>query len=53
MREMLQLIKFQFSLNYQEESLSYHDWLRIWKFLSWRIIEHASINDSDESLHKQ
>ena len=23
MREMLQLIKFQFSLNYQEESLSY------------------------------
>lgn len=50
MREMLQLIKFQFSLNYQEESLSYQRLVTHLKFLSWRIIEHASINDSDESL---
>ncbi|EJR7464482.1 transcriptional antiterminator BglG [Escherichia coli] len=52
MREMLQLIKFQFSLNYQEESLSYQRLVTHLKFLSWRILEHASINDSDESLQQ-
>ncbi|MGC6547317.1 PRD domain-containing protein, partial [Escherichia coli] len=51
-REMLQLIKFQFSLNYQEESLSYQRLVTHLKFLSWRILEHASINDSDESLQQ-
>ncbi|MFG3870478.1 transcriptional antiterminator BglG [Escherichia coli] len=52
MREMLQLIKFQFSLNYQEESLSYQRLVTHLKFLSWRILGHASINDSDESLQQ-
>lgn len=52
MREILQLIKFQFSLNYQEESLSYQRLVTHLKFLSWRILEHASINDSDESLQQ-
>lgn len=34
MREMLQLIKFQFSLNYREESLSYQRLVTHLKFLS-------------------
>ncbi|WP_348925414.1 PRD domain-containing protein, partial [Escherichia coli] len=41
-----------FSLNYQEESLSYQRLVTHLKFLSWRILEHASINDSDESLQQ-
>ena len=45
-------LKFQFSLNYQEESLSYQRLVTHLKFLSWRILEHASINDSDESLQQ-
>ena len=40
------------SLNYQEESLSYQRLVTHLKFLSWRILEHASINDSDESLQQ-
>lgn len=51
MREMLQLIKFQFSLNYREESLSYQRLVTHLKFYR-RILEHASINDSDESLQQ-
>jgi beta-glucoside operon transcriptional antiterminator len=50
MREMLQLIKFQFNINYQEESLSYQRLLTHLKFLSWRILEQGSINDDDIAL---
>lgn len=52
MREMLQLIKFQFGINYQEESLSYQRLLTHLKFLSWRILEQASITDDDITLQQ-
>lgn len=52
MQEMLQLIKFQFGISYQEESLSYQRLVTHLKFLSWRILEQASIDDDDEALQQ-
>lgn len=50
MREMLQLIKFHFGISYQEESLSYQRLVTHLKFLSWRILEQATICDDDIAL---
>ena len=52
MREMLQLIKFQFSINYQEESLSYQRLVTHLKFFAYRIIEHASVGDENRELQQ-
>ncbi|HAU3224142.1 TPA: transcriptional antiterminator BglG [Salmonella enterica subsp. houtenae] len=52
MREMLQLIKFQFGIDYQEESLSYQRLVTHLKFLSWRVLEQASICDDDVALQQ-
>ncbi|PJW22574.1 transcriptional antiterminator BglG, partial [Escherichia coli] len=48
MRVLLQLINFQFSLNYEEESLCNQRLVTHLTFLSWRILDNASLNDSDE-----
>ena len=52
MREMLQLIKFQFAINYQEESLSYQRLVTHLKFFAYRIIEHASVSDENPELQQ-
>lgn len=50
MREMLQLIKFQFAINYQEESLSYQRLVTHLKFFAYRIIEHAPVRNENPEL---
>ena len=50
MREMLQLIKFQFSNYGRKLELSATGYTS--EVFIWRILEHASINDSDESLQQ-
>lgn len=52
MREMLQLIKFQLAINYQEESLSYQRLVTHLKFFAYRIIEHAPIGDENLELQQ-
>ena len=52
MREMLQLIKFQFAINSQEESLSYQRLVTHLKFFAYRIIEHASVSDENPELQQ-
>lgn len=52
MREMLQLIKFQFAINYQEDSLSYQRLVTHLKFFAYRIIEHASVGDENLELQQ-
>lgn len=52
MREILQLIKFQFAINYQEESLSYQRLVTHLKFFAYRIIEHASVGDENPELQQ-
>lgn len=52
MREMLQIIKFQFGIDYHEESLSYQRLVTHLKFLSWRILEHTTICDDDLALQQ-
>jgi beta-glucoside operon transcriptional antiterminator len=52
MREILQLIKFQFGLNYQEESLSYQRLVTHLKFFAYRILDKASITDDDLLLQQ-
>ncbi|MFP5597098.1 transcriptional antiterminator BglG [Kluyvera sp. 142486] len=52
MRELLQLIKFQFGITYQEKSLSYQRLVTHLKFFAYRIFEHASIGDDDLALQQ-
>lgn len=52
MRDMLQFIKFQFGINYHEESLSYQRLVTHLKFFSYRILERKPISDDDTGLQQ-
>lgn len=51
MQEILQIVKYQLRLEYQEESLSYHRMVTHLKFFAQRMMNHTVESDDDISLH--
>jgi len=51
MQEILQLVKYQFQLEYNEESLSYQRFVTHLKFFAQRMLTRAVVPDDDVSLH--
>lgn len=51
MQEILQLVKYQLQLNYDEESLSYQRFVTHLKFFAQRMLTRTVVEDDDVSLH--
>ena len=51
MREILQLVKYQLRLEYNEESLSYQRFVTHLKFFAQRMLTRTVVEDDDASLH--
>ena len=51
MQEILQLVKYQLQLNYDEESLSYQRFVTHLKFFAQRMLTRTVVEDDDISLH--
>ncbi|PQK84059.1 BglG family transcription antiterminator LicT [Pantoea ananatis] len=51
MQEILQLVKYQLRLEYQEESLSYQRFVTHLKFFAQRMLTRTVVEDDDVSLH--
>ncbi len=51
MQEILQLVKYQLQLNYDEESLSYQRFVTHLKFFAQRMLTRTVVEDDDFSLH--
>ena len=51
MQEILQLVKYQLHLNYDEESLSYQRFVTHLKFFAQRMLTRTVVEDDDVSLH--
>lgn len=51
MQEILQLVKYQLHLEYNEESLSYQRFVTHLKFFAQRMLTRTVVEDDDESLH--
>lgn len=51
MQEILQLVKYQLQLEYDEESLSYQRFVTHLKFFAQRILALTVVKDDDVSLH--
>lgn len=51
MQEILQLVKYQFHLVYDEESLSYQRFVTHLKFFAQRMLSRTVVEDDDASLH--
>lgn len=51
MQEILQIVKYQLRLEYQEESLSYHRLVTHLKFFAQRMMARTVVPDDDVSLH--
>ncbi|ELD0488093.1 transcriptional antiterminator BglG [Escherichia coli] len=52
MQEILQLVKYQLQLEYDEESLSYQRFVTHLKFFAQRMLARTVVEDDDVSLHK-
>ena len=51
MQEILQLVKYQLQLEYDEESLSYQRFVTHLKFFAQRMLTRTVVEDDDVSLH--
>lgn len=51
MQEILQLVKYQLQLEYDEESLSYQRFVTHLKFFAQRMLTRTVVQDDDVSLH--
>lgn len=51
MQEILQLVKYSFQLEYDEESLSYQRFVTHLKFFAQRMLTRIVVEDDDVSLH--
>lgn len=51
MQEILQLVKYQLTLNYDEESLSYQRFVTHLKFFAQRMLTRTVVEDDDVTLH--
>lgn len=51
MQEILQLVKYQLQLNYEEESLSYQRFVTHLKFFAQRMLTRTIVEDDDVALH--
>lgn len=51
MQEILQLVKYQLHLQYDEESLSYQRFVTHLKFFAQRMLTRTVVEDDDASLH--
>lgn len=51
MQEILQLVKYQLQLEYDEESLSYQRFVTHLKFFAQRMLTRTVVDDDDVSLH--
>ena len=52
MQEILHIVKYQLSLEYDKESLSYHRFVTHLKFFSQRLLNRTVVEDDDPSLHQ-
>lgn len=51
MQEILNIVKYQLHLNYNEQSLSYHRFVTHLKFFAQRMLGKTGVHSDDESLH--
>ncbi|MBS1205103.1 MAG: transcription antiterminator LicT [Proteobacteria bacterium] len=51
-QEILHIVKYQLTLEYDEESLSYHRFVTHLKFFSQRLLNRTVVADDDLSLHQ-
>lgn len=51
MQEILQLVKYQLHLNYDEESLSYQRFVTHLKFFAQRMLTRTVVEDDDATMH--
>ncbi|KHN50592.1 BglG family transcription antiterminator LicT [Pectobacterium fontis] len=51
MQEILNIVKYQLNLDYNEQALSYHRFVTHLKFFSQRLIGKNTVFSDDESLH--
>ncbi|MCL2898503.1 BglG family transcription antiterminator LicT [Brenneria tiliae] len=51
MQEILNIVKYQLNLDYDEQSLSYHRFVTHLKFFAQRLIGKNTVSSDDESLH--
>ncbi|MGK3143241.1 BglG family transcription antiterminator LicT [Pantoea sp. C2G6] len=51
MQEILNIVKYHLSLDYDEKTLSYHRFVTHLKFFSQRLLNQNGVFSSDESLH--
>jgi len=51
MQEILQIVKYQYRLDYDEESLSYQRFVTHLKFFARRMLTRDLVPDDDETLH--
>ncbi|MFW5410846.1 BglG family transcription antiterminator LicT [Pectobacterium brasiliense] len=51
MQEILNIVKYQMSLDYNEQALSYHRFVTHLKFFAQRLIGKSTVFSDDESLH--
>ncbi|EDH5629697.1 transcriptional antiterminator BglG [Salmonella enterica subsp. salamae] len=51
MQEILQLVKYQLKINYDEESISYQRFVTHLKFFAQRMLTRTVVEDDDASLH--
>ena len=51
MQEILHIVKYQLSMEYDEESLSYHRFVTHLKFFAQRMLNRSVVQDDDLSLH--
>nr|AAS55457.1 BglT [Pectobacterium carotovorum subsp. carotovorum] len=51
MQEILNIVKYQLNLDYNEQALSYHRFVTHLKFFAQRLIGKSTVFSDDESLH--
>ncbi|MGM3160980.1 BglG family transcription antiterminator LicT [Dickeya undicola] len=51
MQEILNIVKYQLNLDYNEQAFSYHRFVTHLKFFAQRLLGHSSVFSEDESLH--
>lgn len=51
MQEILNIVKYQLNIDYNEQAFSYHRFVTHLKFFAQRLLGHNTVFSSDESLH--
>ncbi|GKX63569.1 Transcription antiterminator LicT [Pragia fontium] len=51
MQEIMQIVKYHFNLDYNEQALSYHRFVTHLKFFAQRMMNNNYVSSEDESLH--